>query len=366
MAPSSTRLLLIRFSSFGDIVQAVAVPQAFKNAYPNSKVDWFAREDFVSLLKNQPAIDTVIPHARKAGLKGLISQSWKLARSGRYTHVYDAHANVRSRVVLLIFWIASFLGLFTGQTPPKLAARSKDRVRRFLFFKFRLKTLPQPFKGAESFHRPLVKWGLSPHVPDGKQFHLRSDLKLPESVEADLQNLRASSPNNLVIACAPSAAWEMKRWPIEYWKKLMTLLPEASFVYLGGPEDKFIEELISAAPERSLNLAGKLSLDQSSEILSRTDLVIANDTGLLHVADQMERPTLALIGPTAFGYPSHRASKTLEVKLWCQPCSKDGRGGCKNDLYKRCLIELTPERVAEEALRLRGETVQRTFAGSPV
>ncbi|RYZ63219.1 MAG: hypothetical protein EOP05_24025, partial [Proteobacteria bacterium] len=172
---------------------------------------------------------------------------------------------VRSRVVLLIFWIASFLGLFTGQIPPKFAARSKDRVRRFLFFRFRFKTLPQPFKGAESFHRPLVKWGLSPHVPDGKQFHLRSDLKLPESVEADLQNLRASSPNNLVIACAPSAAWEMKRWPIEYWKKLMTLLPEASFVYLGGPEDKFIEELISAAPERSLNLAGKLSLDQNRQ-----------------------------------------------------------------------------------------------------
>lgn len=342
-------LLIIRFSSFGDIVQAVAVPQAFRDVYPGAKIDWFAREDFVQLLQNQPAISQVHTHQRQSGLLGLISQTWKLARSGVYTHVYDAHSNIRSRIVLGIFGVASIFNFLSGKTVPKFAVRSKDRIRRFLFFKFRLKTLPQPFRGAESFHRPLKKWGLSEHVPQGPQFQLRADLELPNAVQAEFENLRRKYPNSQLIACAPSAAWEMKRWPLAHWKELMPLLPNACFVFLGGPADTFINDLVAAAPERSLNLAGKLSLDQSSLALKFVDLVIANDTGLLHVADQMERPTLALIGPTAFGYPSHSTSETLEVKLWCQPCSKDGRGGCKNDLYQRCLVELTPARVAEEA-----------------
>ena len=152
-----------------------------------------------------------------------------------------------------------------------------------------------------------------------------------------------------IVAIAPSAAWEMKRWPIEHWKTLLLELPEVSFVLLGGPNDRFLNDIALCAPERSLNLAGRLTLAQNASIFERADLVIANDTGLLHVADQMERPTFALIGPTAFGYPSHATSTTLEIELPCKPCSKDGRGGCKNSVYQRCLVELNPKSVADRA-----------------
>ena len=101
-----------------------------------------------------------------------------------------------------------------------------------------------------------------------------------------------------------------------------------------------------------MNLAGKVSLVETSRVIERASLVVSNDTGSLQVADQMERPTIALIGPTAFGYPSHATSIYLENPLWCQPCSKDGRGGCVNDLYKRCLVELAPERVAAKAIAM--------------
>jgi ADP-heptose:LPS heptosyltransferase len=342
------RLLVIRFSSFGDIVQAIAVPQAFREAFPSSTVDWLTREDFKELLEQQPSISNVISFSRSSGLSGLVGLAFRLSREG-YTHIYDAHSNLRSTLLVTLLRALSGLRFLRGQGTSHFAKRPKDRMRRFLFFKLRWNTLPRPFRGADSFHRPLVKWGLKDHVPQGPQFHLKSE-DLPAEVESGIANLRSRAPN--VIALAASAAWEMKRWPVEHWKMVIASMPTSSFLLLGGKEDQFLEDLKAIDPTRVLNLAGRLSLDQSSAVLLKADLVIANDTGLLHVADQMNRPTIALIGPTAFGYPSHPTSLTMEKPLFCQPCSKDGRGGCVNSLYKRCLVELAPADVVIEARKL--------------
>ncbi len=341
------KLLIIRFSSFGDIVQAIAVPQAFLNAHPEATVDWLTRSDFASLLRQQPTISKVIPYSRDEGLLGLIRLAISISREG-YTHVYDAHANLRSGLVMTILRFMAIFELMKGRSV-SFAKRPKDRWRRFLFFKFRRQTLPRPFRGADSYHRPLSKWGLASVVPAGPQFQLK-DIDLPNYVVSDLLRLRERFDS--VVTLAPSAAWEMKRWPIEHWKELLTDISNAGFLLLGGKEDTFLEELAALDPSRILNLAGRLTLDQSSAILLQSDLVIANDTGLLHVADQMERPTIALIGPTAFGYPSHVTSVALERPLYCQPCSKDGSGNCVNSLYKRCLVELTVGSVVSEARKV--------------
>lgn len=328
------RLLVIRFSSFGDIVQAIGVPAAFLTVFPSSQVDWLVREDFRRLLSGQPAIRHIYAFERQQGSLGLIKLAWKLASTVGYTHLYDAHNNLRSKIFCAVFRLRRPSVLF--------ARRPKQRLRRFLFFNFRLPTIKTPFQGADSFHEPLRKWGLSETVSQGRQYF--SNEALPPEIAAEIQSLKRP-----VIALAPSAAWEMKRWPIEHWRSLVTEMTEASFILLGGPQDHFINQIASAAPNRCLNLAGRLTLAQNAAVFDRADLIIANDTGLLHVADQMERPTFALIGPTAFGYPSHATSRTLEVKLACQPCSKDGRGGCINPVYQRCLVELLPERVATQA-----------------
>lgn len=327
------KLLIIRFSSFGDIIHGIGVPRAFKERYPGARVEWLVRSDLKDLVEGHPSIDEVIAFDRSQGWSGLIGLSWKLARNG-YTHVYDAHSNVRSFVVRTIFIMAG--------TRASILRRSKDRLERWKLFKFKKSRLPMPFRSADSFHRPLESWGMKSVVPEGPQYF--PDAKLPAEIEEKLRQL--AKP---LVALAPSAAWEMKRWPIAHWVSLMQALPEASFVLLGGPADTFLAELERAVPGRTLNLAGRLSLAQSASLLNSCALTIANDTGIMHVSDQMERPTIALIGPTAFGYPSHAKSKALEIELWCKPCSKDGRGRCVNDLYKRCLVDLLPDRVASQA-----------------
>ena len=302
------------------------------------------RSDFVGLFDAQPNVGRVIAFDRKQGLGGLVKQAWTLARAG-YTHVYDAHNNLRSRLIGVVFLFASLLYSQSRRPPPKFIRRSKQRLRRWAYFRLRWKVLPTPYRGAESYHRPLARWGLPATVPPGPQ--LRAKTFLPADVEREVAKL----PRPWVVL-APSAAWEMKRWPIEHWQKLMAGLSDVSFLLVGGKDDTFIEGLARPLGARAVNLAGRLSLAETTAVIQTSDLVIANDTGSLHVADQLERPTIALIGPTAFGYPSHTTSHTLEIELPCKPCSKDGRGKCVNDLYKRCLIEVTPDRVATKAREL--------------
>jgi heptosyltransferase-2 len=135
-----------------------------------------------------------------------------------------------------------------------------------------------------------------------------------------------------LIALVPSAAWEMKRWPLPLWKKLIELMPEHHFVVLGGKEDHFCEELKLVAPLRVENLAGKLTLVESCALIEGSGLVISADTGLLHVADVLGVKALSLMGPTAFGFTTGKQIVTLEVDLPCRPCTKDGRGNCSQNV----------------------------------
>src|SRR5690606_19956382 len=121
------------------------------------------------------------------------------------------------------------------------------------------------------------------------------------------------------------------------------------FVVLGGPTDTFCEKLASShSPEQVKNLAGKLTLLESCAVVEMAKAVVSNDTGILHIADQMKIPTLAIIGPTAFGYPSAPTSITIETPMWCKPCTKDGRGLCIRLTYQKCLRDITPIQVANK------------------
>lgn len=340
-------LLIIRFSSFGDIVQSIGVPKAFRNKFSNAKVDWLTREDFSELLTRHPEIHHVISFSRKKGFIELIRLAIELS-TAHYTHIYDAHNNLRSHILVsvlkfcyLIRHLESAIKKNSDWRSPLFIRRPKNRIKRLLYFKFRLPTLPRHYRGANSFHEPLVPWGLEPIVPSGRQLFV--DPSLPHSVENLL-----SSESKPIVAFAPSAAWAMKRWPVSHWQELVRLLPEFSIFLLGGPEDDFLKEIAAIAPERVRNLAGQLTFNESCAFVARVPLLVANDTGLLHVADQMETPVIGLIGPTAFGYPTHATSLFLETPLYCQPCSKDGRGRCRNNIYQKCLVDILPKKVAKK------------------
>ena len=94
-------------------------------------------------------------------------------------------------------------------------------------------------------------------------------------------------------------------------------------------------------------MAGKLNLVESCFAVYSSEMLISGDTGLLHVADHLGKNAIALIGPTAFGYPSGPWVEVLETNLSCRPCTKDGSGKCKDKVYQNCMVQIVPERVSQ-------------------
>lgn len=328
---SREKILLIRFSSFGDVTQCLSVPSVLKKKFPAAEIHWVTREDMAPLLLGHPQIHRVWSFPRKGGLSGLFRLSRELRRQ-HFTRIYDAHNNLRSHV---ISWSLRFP--FFGLRPPKLLRRSIRRLRRLMLFRFRVNLFEMPFSGQRDLIEPLKKWSIPVEMPNPPQIFLQED---------DFRSLPKTVPSSF-IAVAPSAAFELKRWPLEYWKKLVQLLPNENFVILGGPEDHFLQALVDEAPSRVFNLAGTTSFRQSAAVIKNSKALVSNDTGLLHVGEQLGHPTVALMGPAPFGFPSRSSTKILELSLPCRPCSKHGQGPCVNPQFHQCLRGIDPQQVAD-------------------
>src|SRR5688500_4090092 len=125
------KILIIRFSSFGDILQCLSVPSLIKTQYPEAQVHWAVREDSRELLDSHPKIDRVWGLSRKQGLGGLLQLAREL-RAQQFTHIYDAHNNLRSNV------LSKFVpaGLFVR--------RPKNRWKRILLFRFKKNLFSKP------------------------------------------------------------------------------------------------------------------------------------------------------------------------------------------------------------------------------
>lgn len=335
------KILILRFSSFGDVTQCLSIPSLLAKKFPQAEVHWVTKKELAILMHGHPHIDKVWALPTKANLKDLVSLIKDL-RDEEFSYIYDAHNNLRSNIVCLFLLPPFHLKRFFFR--PKFLRRSVKRFKRFLLFNFRINLFQMPFSGQRDFIEPLEKWGIPVSLPEPPQiFPSASGL-------AKAKDLLEPFRNTVFIALAPSAAHFLKRWPKDHWKSLINQLSNNKFILLGGPGDTFLEDIRNSAPERVLNLAGKSDLETSVALVEQSQLLIANDTGLLHVAEQLGKPAIALMGPAPFGFPSRPKTKILELNLSCRPCSKHGQGPCRNKIYQECLVNIQPEQVAKEVL----------------
>ncbi len=329
------KVLILRFSSFGDVTQCLSVAGVL-GPWAN-EVHWAIRVDLAPLAQSHPHVTRVWPLDRRDGILGLWN-FFVLLRSQNFTHIYDAHNSLRS--------IFLYLGLllfptFKSLMGPKrfFLKRPIHRLNRWLLVKFKINRMAPDWTAQKDLLAPLESWGLPTQIPPAPQLIL--DIISIDVVTKELEKYKLTK----FIALCPSAAYELKRWPLKNWAQLITFLPNHDFVILGGPQDKFLTELVSVDPNRVYNFSGRLSLLESAALIERADLTVTNDTGLLHVAEQLGKPTIALMGPAHFGRPSRISTTILEKTLPCRPCSKHGQGPCTNPNYQQCLTLITPEEV---------------------
>jgi heptosyltransferase-2 len=178
-----------------------------------------------------------------------------------------------------------------------------------------------------------------------------------EETEAICRRLDVALDRPLV-AFAPGAEFGIaKRWPPAHYGALaaevVRALPGVQVALLGSPNDRatcdVVQEHAGAAAGSVLNLAGQTSLDEAIALVAQASAVVANDSGLLHIASALNRPVVALYGSTDPGYapPLSEVSRTISLRLECSPCRKRecplGHHDCMNKMsVERVWRELAP------------------------
>jgi len=321
----AARALVLQTSFLGDTVLTTPlIAELAKGAI----VDVVVTAASAALLKDNPAIQSTIIYdkrGRDRGVRGFVRLARQLRRN-RYTAAYLAQGSVRSGALLRAAGIPTRVGYETS------AGRH-----------FYTKRVPY-IENEHHASRLLRLAGVEPN-PSRLRPHLYPGAEERAAVDRLLGEAGAATDD--LIAVAPGSVWATKRWP--YYAELAPEL-DGRVVIIGGAADRELaEQIIQRVGSRAIDATGKLSLLASAELISRSRVIVTNDSSPLHLASAMGTPTVAIFGPTVpeFGFgPLAPKSIVLGVTtLGCRPCDRHGPQRCPLGHW-RCMREITPRDVA--------------------
>ncbi len=316
------KVLIVRFSSIGDIVLTTPVVRCLKQQVDNIEIHYLTKNNFISVIENNPYIDKI--HTIGNDLKSLIP----LLKQENFDLVIDLHHNVRT------LRLKYFLG-------KKSVSFNKLNWKKFLITTFKINKLPKQ----HIVDRYLETINFLGVLNDNKGL----DYFISSKDEVDIASMLPVHYLNGYYALVIGGSYYTKQIPIN---KLKQICEKSSLplVLLGGKEDVDVaSELHKAFPTQTLNMCGKMSLNQSASIIKQSKKVITSDTGLMHIAAAYKKNIISIWGNTIpeFGMGPYMAgddSQIVEVNhLSCRPCSKLGYRKCPKGHFK-CMneIDLSP------------------------
>jgi len=335
------KILILKPSSLGDVIHALPVLRLLKRHFPKGEIYWWLDAALLPLLEKDPDLAGIIPFHRKRWAAPRhwpeIAASVRTMRQHRFDWAIDLQGLARSS---FFAWLAN-AGLTVGLD--NLREGSRDGARAL--YDLTPPRAPAHMHAVDRYLAVLPLLG----VPVHRDFEW-----LPPRPEIAAQVEQNWHPaGTRWVALLPGGRWDNKRWPVPYWVHLVKLIrqnPDVNFAILGSKIERALGETIAeAAPERCINLAGRTSLAEMIECIRLSQLVITNDTGPMHVAAALDRPVIALFGPTdplSTG-PYGQLGNVLQNKaLPCVPCLTQK---CYYRDPLACLHSITPQSVFQKA-----------------
>jgi heptosyltransferase I len=305
------KILILKPSSLGDVIQALPVLRLLKLHYPAGEIFWWIDSALAPLLEGDPDLAGVVRFERKRWSKPRhwpeMLRSIRSLRAQKFDLVIDLQCLLRS---------ATFAWLTRGK---KLIGLDEVREGARGFY-----DLAAP---RASFHTHAVDWYLSVLPLLGVPVHKNFNWISGRPAIAATVKLKWPVNSARWIVLQPGARWENKRWPVEFFVELVrqtaAKFPDTRFAILGSGEDQPLGETIArVSPARSLNLCGATSLLEMIEWVRLCELMVTNDTGPMHAAAALGKPTVALFGPTEPRRtgPYGQLENVLRIDLPCSPC----------------------------------------------
>ena len=326
------KILVLRFSSIGDIVLTTPVPRLLK-AQLDAEVHYCTKPQYASLLENNPYVDQV--KVLTGGLNDLVKQ----LKGERYDYVIDLHNNLRTTL------IKRRLGV-------KAYSFNKLNVEKWLLVRFKINKLPNVHI-VDRYVDTLRPLGV-------KMDNLGLDYFIPAKDEVERDWLPESHRASFV-AYAIGAQHNTKKLPVERMIELCDRINKP-IVLLGDKNDRAVGEQVAqffarpaVATDREAtllklgkktqiyNACGKFNLNQSASLLKQASHVFTHDTGLMHMAAAFKKQIFCIWGNTipSFGMYPYRTSFTVleNNKVSCRPCSKIGYDQCPKGHF-RCMRDI--------------------------
>jgi ADP-heptose:LPS heptosyltransferase len=302
------KVLVLRFSSIGDIVLTTPVLRCLKQQVPGVELHMATRSTFADLVAHSPHVDKV--HVLEDDLGDLIAR----LKAERFDHVVDLHHNLRT------LRIKSALGVKSTSFP-------KLNIEKWLLVNLRIDRMPK-LHIVDRYLSTVAHLGV-------KNDRQGLELFIPRDREVDLATL--PEPHRAgYVALAIGAAHATKRLPPHKLVELAQRI-EGPLVMIGGPDEVAVARTIAdAVGARAFNAAGKYDLLGSASLIRQARSVVAHDSGAMHVACAFNRPVVCVWGNTvpAFGMgpyqprSPHQAHSMEVPELDCRPCSKLGFEKC--------------------------------------
>jgi ADP-heptose:LPS heptosyltransferase len=314
------KVLVIRFSSIGDIVLTTPVIRLLKTQLDDAEVHYATKIQFKSIVEHNPYIDKI--HY----LEGNLSEFIKQLKLEKFDYVVDLHHNLRTLLI-------------------KLALRTRTRsfnklnFKKWLLVNVKLNFMPS-------------KHLVDRYIEACAELQIRNDALGLDFFIADEDDVPLDwlplSHRFGFVAYAMGAQHATKKLPLD---KMIALCAKIArpIVLLGGQKEHQEGEQIKAhfekAPSRTiiLNGCGKYNLGQSASLLKKSQLVFTHDTGLMHIAAAFKKEVISIWGNTVpdFGMTPYRTRFTVleNTNLSCRPCSKIGFEKCPKGHFK-CMNNL--------------------------
>ena len=329
-ARQARKILLMRFSSLGDIILMTPLIRLLREGLPESEIHVACKAEYVDIFTENKRINRVYM-LHGGGFTELVRMLIRL-RGEHYDVVIDAHNVLRSRILYHLLPAAEKITIEKEHTKKLLLIGGKINLYRALVSQ------------SERYLKLAIQLGL-----EAREFP--TELPIPPSTEERAGELivKAGIASNPIVAFAPGARWETKRWPAAHFAEVISALSARGIaaILIGGENETVLNAKIAGRCPGSLDVTGSLSILETGAILKRCDCLVTNDSAPLHIAEAVGTPVVALFGPTVreFGYyPRLPGSIAIDLDLDCRPCSRNGARPCPLGILE-CLESIPPSRV---------------------
>jgi heptosyltransferase-1 len=305
--PTPHRILIIKPSSLGDVTHALPILHLLRRRYPEAKISWLVAPYCSGLLEGHADLDEVILFDRRR-----FGTAWKNPAAG--LDLIRFKRDLRRR---RFDWVIDLQGLFRSgwlawfTRAPVRIGFANAREFAWLFYTHRIPIATMEQHAVERYMRIALAAGCE----DGP---IEFPFVVGESDRAVVAGMSGDEPFAVLL---PGANWATKRWPIEKFAALVEPIRERfglRCIVAGGPDTIELGKSIPGA----LSLAGRTNLPQLVALLEKSCLVIANDSGPMHIAAALGKPLVTIFGPTnpIRTGPYGRPESVVRVDIPCSPC----------------------------------------------